>query len=832
LDNQIYKANMDCRLTQAKIEAAKYDYSEHTLKNKMENPGFEKEIEKLVDEAAAQNQKLFDLKQARSEADKQMAGLTAQRDGIRDEIAALQKQAVFYQARAEGLKQDWFFGFRNTMLFDFLSPTLQIHQIVLNNLPEDLYFAKTTRVDRCTTCHQAIDQKGYEDAPEPFRTHPRLELFLGAASPHPLEKVGCTICHGGVGEAVNFNTCAHVPNDGEAAKKWKASSILKWTEPEGVTEPMLPLRYTEGSCLKCHGAQQFVNFAPKLDKGRELMVALGCLGCHRVKNLEGLPKAGPGLLSVKGKLKKDFVLKWVWSPRSYNPAARMPSFFQQANNSGEEGLAKTKAELNSIVDYLFAHSGGYTPDEAPGPGSAKAGKKLFHDLGCAACHGMDDIQGYHSIFAPDLSSAGSKLFPSWIYAFIRNPRHYDPETRMPQLRLSSREAVDLTAYLSGKKNKDFEAIAPPAFDPAVRDALLLDYLSVQAGPKAAQAQVARMTGDEKELLLGQKSLEKYGCYGCHRIEGFETAQGIGPELSEWGSKQISQIDFGFTDVPHTHDGFINAKMSDPRQFDQNKAQAFQDRLKMPGFNLPDGDREAIVTAVLGLTKTCVPDGMTAGIHGNGPLLEKGRRVIAKLNCRGCHLIEDQGGSIRGMYEDEGTDISMAPPNLRKEGAKLQIGWFRDYLMDVRPIRPWLHIRMPSFHWSDEDLGDLIAYFNAKEGQVFPFEAAGTRVLKGNDLAQAKALFDNLRCQNCHLLGGKIPPDLNSAASDLYQVHARLKPDWVMEWLKNPDDLMPGTRMPGFWPQGVSPMPQYFQGDSQRQQEALRDYLYVFWKNSR
>jgi cytochrome c2 len=224
--------------------------------------------------------------------------------------------------------------------------------------------------------------------------------------------------------------------------------------------------------------------------------------------------------------------------------------------------------------------------------------------------------------------------------------------------------------------------------------------------------------------------------------------------------------------------------------------------------------------------------MTAGIHGNGPLLEKGRRIITKLNCRGCHLIEDQGGSIRGMYEDEGTDISMVPPNLRKEGAKLQVGWFRDYLLDVRPIRPWLRIRMPSYRWTDEDLGDVISYFNAKEGQAFPFEAAGTRVLKGNDLVQAKALFDKLRCQNCHLLGGKFPPDLDSAAPDLYQVHARLKPDWVVEWLKNPDDLMPGTRMPGFWPQGVSPMPQYFQGDSQRQQEALRDYLYMFWENSR
>jgi mono/diheme cytochrome c family protein/peptidoglycan hydrolase CwlO-like protein len=828
LDNQIYKVNMVYQVTKAKIDATKYDYSEHYLKEGKDNPDLKKSIDQLVDQATDLNQKLLDLKQSRADTDKQMADLTAQRDNVKAKITILRKQFDFYQTRVASLKQDFFFDFRNAMLLDFMSPTIQIHQIVLNNLPEDMYFAKSMRVDRCTTCHQSIDKKGYEDAPEPFRTHPHLELYLGATSPHPIEKVGCTICHGGVGAAVNFNTCAHAPNDEEQAKKWKTQ--YGWKEPEGVAEPMLPLKYTEGSCLKCHGTQQHVNFAPHLDKGRELMVVRGCVGCHKVKNMEGLPKAGPNLLKVKGKLKKEFVLKWVWSPRSYNPAAKMPSYFRQTNNSDDEGLAKTKAELNSIVTYLFDHSGDYTPNEAPGRGSVQTGKKLFHDVGCAACHGMDDITGYHAVFAPDLSSVGSKLSPSWVYTWIRNPRHYDPETRMPQLRLSGQEASDITAYLMTKKNKDFEVLDPPQADPTVRDSLLVDYLKVQSGPKAAQAQVAGMTDEEKELLLGQKSLVKYGCFACHMITGFETAQGIGTELSEWGSKQISQIDFGFTDVAHTHQDFINTKLSNPRQFDKDKVQAFQDRLKMPNFNLSDEDRDAIITAVLGLTKTYVPDEMTAGIHGNGPLLEKGRRVISKFNCRGCHLIEDQGGKIRAMYENEGIDLSLAPPNLRKEGAKLQIDWFHNFLLGVHPIRPWLHIRMPSFHWTDEDVSDVITYFNAKEDQVFPFKAPETQVLKGQDLIQAKALFAKLQCQKCHVLGSKIPPDLNSAAPDLYQVHERLKPDWVVEWLKNPDDLMPGTRMPGFWPQDVSPAPRYFGGNSLKQREALRDYLFMFWKN--
>jgi cytochrome c2 len=208
-------------------------------------------------------------------------------------------------------------------------------------------------------------------------------------------------------------------------------------------------------------------------------------------------------------------------------------------------------------------------------------------------------------------------------------------------------------------------------------------------------------------------------------------------------------------------------------------------------------------------------------------LEKGRRVIADFNCRGCHLIEDQGGKIREMYEKENIDLSLAPPNLRKEGAKVQIEWFHDFLLNVHPIRPWLHIRMPSFHWDDEKISNVLTYFNLKEDQVYPFSTVTAHRLSGSDLQQAQALFAKLQCQKCHVLGSKVPPDLNSAAPDLLKVHQRLKPEWVAEWLNNPEALMPGTRMPGFWPADApAPDAKAFGGDGKKQREALRDYLFM------
>ena len=829
LDAKIYSVKSNYQMSKANVDADKYKYSE-SIKNGSEDKGLKKKLNDEIDKTSALNQQLFEMGQAVTVCAKDLAEIYAKRDETDGKIKKMTADYDALKKKIGTLSFDFLFYFRNAMLLDFMSPTIQIKQVVLKNLPEDIYFAKTMRVDRCMTCHVSIDKKGYEDAPQPYRSHPHLDLFMSATSPHPMDKVGCTICHGGMGPSLSFNTCAHVPNDEEQAKKWANNPKLNWKEPEAVQSMMLPLKYTEGSCLKCHGTQEQVNLAPHLNRGRELMVVRGCVGCHKVKNLEDVTKAGPSLLRLRGKLKKEFVEKWVWSPKSFNPAAKMPSFFQQSNNdsSDSDAFAKTKAELHAVVDFIYERSENYTPNQAPGPGSVASGKKLFHEVGCLACHGINDVTSHHADFAPDLSAVGSKLSSSFVYTWIKNPRHFNPDTRMPSLRLSDQEASDITAYLISKKNKDFEEASAPEADPAVRDGLIMDYLKPLTGIEGAKASLTEMDEHARQMYLGEKTLGRYGCFACHMISGFENAQRIGTELSTWGSKRVSQLDFGFTDpkeIAHTHEGFINAKLKNPRQFDKDKVLSYLEHLKMPNFYLNDEDQEDIVTAVLGLTNTYVPDEMTAGIHGNGPLLEKGRRVIANFNCRGCHLIEDQGGKIREMYKNEGIDLSMAPPNLRKEGAKIQIDWFHNFLLNVHPIRPWLHIRMPSFHWDDEKISAVITYFNLKEDQVFPFKTLSVDKLSSRDLAQTKAMFAKLQCQKCHIFGSKIPADLSSAAPDLLKVHERLKPEWVVEWLKNPNDLMPDTRMPGFWADNISPVPQYFHGDSLEQREALRDYLF-------
>ena len=75
----------------------------------------------------------------------------------------------------------------------------------------------------------------------------------------------------------------------------------------------------------------------------------------------------------------------------------------------------------------------------------------------------------------------------------------------------------------------------------------------------------------------------------------------------------------------------------------------------------------------------------------------------------------------------------------------------------------------------------------------------------------------------------IPADqpTDNLAPDLRMARERLQPDWIVEWLRAPLEIQPGTRMPMFWADfPASPYPQ-LDNDGPRQLEAIRDHLLTF-----
>ena len=71
-----------------------------------------------------------------------------------------------------------------------------------------------------------------------------------------------------------------------------------------------------------------------------------------------------------------------------------------------------------------------------------------------------------------------------------------------------------------------------------------------------------------------------------------------------------------------------------------------------------------------------------------------------------------------------------------------------------------------------------------------------------------------------------PADIQPCARSPHGIE-RLQPDWILDWLKDPAAILPGTRMPAFWPEYPKSSYPHMGGSAEAQILAIRDYLMTF-----
>jgi mono/diheme cytochrome c family protein len=346
--------------------------------------------------------------------------------------------------------------------------------------------------------------------------------------------------------------------------------------------------------------------------------------------------------------------------------------------------------------------------------------------------------------------------------------------------------------------------------------------------------------------VGEKTIGRYGCFGCHTISGFEKASPIGVELTEEGSKLVERLDFGFEEgkIPHTLPGWVHRKVMEPRVFDEGKVKRPEELLRMPKFWTSDEEAENVVTAVMSFTKEQVPLAAQKQLTPDERSVERGARLVRDKNCRGCHVLGEQGGAIRAVVADQlensGVDtltartqtVAFSPPQLYNadakigEGARVQTDWLHTFLADPsHKIRPWVNLRMPTFEFTEEELNILTRYFASMDKVAYPYapkpQPDPTMIAAGRDL------FGRWQCVKCHVVAGKLPnqPPENMAP-DLANVPRRLRAEWLRPWLSDPGKIQPGTRMPANFPKDPSEnaYPEVLGGDQAKQIEAVTQYL--------
>ena len=836
IESRLYRENQDYQFAKANYDHDRYDFEASRAAKESSAAGKEENVKKEEQELAALNLTVEKTLKERGDLQQQLGQYTGLVASVQKQLEELNTEQTRLQKRvnvlAPSVVKDYF---RNAPLLDFMAPTIKVQQIILPTIVDDVNFVKVPKMDRCGTCHLAIDKKGYEKYPQPFTTHPNLSDYVGSDSLHPMDQIGCTVCHEGMGQSVSFRDAAHAPGTDAQMVEWEEK--YHWEQPHLWDYPMLPTKMTDASCAKCHKREVFIPKADALNVAYATYERAGCYACHKTRGFENLRKPGPILTKINSKLTPEWVKTWVRNPRAVKATTWMPRIWYNSNSSSPEDFVRNEVEINAAVAYLFANTGPHTFEvKSPPRGDAKRGEQIVKSIGCQGCHvveGKRDEAGPHRTFGQPLENIGNKTTYEWVYNWVRDPKHYNPDTYMPDLRLTDAQSADVATYLMTLKQGGGDA-AKATPDQAAVDAVLLDYFLAVLPTAEAQAELGKLDAAAKQQALGQRVINRYGCFSCHEIKGFEKNQPIGTELSEEGSKLVSRLDFAFvTGIPHTSKiAWFRAKLHDPRVFDQGRVLKPLDKMRMPNFDFSDVEIDRLVTAIMSLQREIQPPAAMPVKSARADFLGQGRNLVHRRNCVGCHIIEGDGGDILKTIanpEDPArpAEASLGPPMLTPEGGRVQPDWLYAFLRGPITIRPWLDVRMPTFGFDDASANNVIQYFGAIANSLGPFQTHQLMTVS-NTQAGGKELFEILQCQKCHVLGA-IPKDqpITSLAPDLRMAHERLEPDWILEWLKSPLAILPGTKMPAFCPDyPKSPYPQ-FGGCGEAQIRAIRDYVFTF-----
>ena len=352
-----YKTNLKYKSQKAEIDVLKFELESANLKGGNESELVRKEYgeKSAVFGEVKLEKEEFEIKISRLE--KQIKALKSEVKAAQDERDRVLKKVDLAQNKLNLLDRSEM-SFMNKIgdivrdlpILDFMDPYYKVKQTVVKDVLYDVNFAAMPAVDRCTSCHLGIANPDFKDAEQPYTTHPDLDLYLTSKSPHPEESFGCTSCHTGRSRGTSFLSSAHTPNTPEQKKEWKEK--YDWKPVKHWLQPMLPTRYTQASCFKCHQNTSDLAGAEKINLGLTLIDRSGCNGCHVSANWESKGKSGPDLRKLNEKSHPEWVAKWIKNPRAFRYNTRMPHVFEQANQEKPNVAKRNVTEIAITIPII------------------------------------------------------------------------------------------------------------------------------------------------------------------------------------------------------------------------------------------------------------------------------------------------------------------------------------------------------------------------------------------------------------------------------------------------------------------------------------------------
>ena len=639
--------------------------------------------------------------------------------------------------------------------------------------------------------------------------------------------------------------------------------------------------------------------------GQLLLGELNCSACHKPEaDLEKwvLKKQAPVLDGVGGRVRASYLRAFLNDPHAVKPGTTMPNLLAALP------AHERKDNVEALVHFLA--STGTLKDTRPMPKSVANGKKLFHQVGCAVCHGPKDTKLKDEATVLPLGEVSKKYSIVSLSSFLQDPHKIRPSGRMPGLHLTASEAQDIAHYLLSDlevagggvnvnyayyelssqpaKLPDFSKLKPAAagqsfgfdlnyakrlnnvamkFDGFLvienegfynfhvtsddgsrlwlKDGLVVDNDGIHApATKSGGLRLPRGLipftlaafnaggGFELEVNLEGPGVSRQpmSLFVVASKQAVQTAPkekspdfvAIEPALVKKGRELFATL--GCASCHNLREGknVIASKLQAP-PLAQLKPQAgclaAKQAKGVPHYALQQAHRSALGAALK----------VFARAPSQAPTAKETiNHTFTAFNCYACHARDGIGGVEPGLNDvflttqKEMGDEGRIPPHLDGVGAKLTPTYLKKVLANGAMDRPYMLTRMPQF--GDVNVGhvqrpleesDPVVPVPVPEFKVDPKKVKS----EGRHMVGNKA-FGCIKCHNFreHKSGGVQGINMTIMAD-------RVRRDWFIRYVLDPNKFRPGTRMPAVWPLGQTQLPKILEGDTAQQAEAVWRYLF-------
>ncbi len=542
-----------------------------------------------------------------------------------------------------------------------------------------------------------------------------------------------------------------------------------------------------------------------LARGKQLLNEIGCIQCHTSRPQARSSQDLVPLVDLGEKYSLDSLAQFLKNPQAVRPSGRMPGWPLNSQQFVDLAgyLVGDPARLPSAKKNLRFQAYHGSWQELPDfdkLSSVRTGQSAGFDLTVAQRANQFGIrfEGFLHIEQPGEylfflgSDDGSRLWIDGRSVVSLDGVHAHTE-KSGKISLSAgphRVQVDyfeqggeesLTLYYQGPRipRRDLSPLLtltkekPPASDPK------------------STANDPRHWREDSELVEnGRKLFGSLGCAHCHQME--------------YQGKPLK-----------SDKRFPSLVKCEP-----DRGCLAQDPLQgVPHYALSPAQREAL--------KTVLHKGLDVSL--SEPRTKQGvvAETMQRFHCHACHTRDHLGGPTRARNElfrstiPEMGDEGRLPPPLDGVGDKLTDAALDALWEQGAKERPYMKTMMPIF--GKQNVGHLTHALadcdRRDEAELASFQVAEHRVKSiGRQLAGSRGLA----CIKCHTFAGQRGPGIQ--AIDLLTMSRRLREDWFLRYMVDPNVYRPGTRMPTAYPEGKAILPDILDGDPNRQISALWIYL--------